>query len=133
MTKLLLIAGGGAAGSVLRYLVAGWGQRLAAGVLPGFPTFPLGTLLVNVAGCLGIGLLGGLLSGPALLREEYRLALLVGLFGGFTTFSTFGWETLGLAGDGEWAPALWNVLLHNALGLAAVWLGARLAARWMAL
>jgi CrcB protein len=121
MTKLLFIAGGGALGSVLRYLVAGWGQRLTPGV------FPLGTLLVNVTGCLLIGYLGTLFAGPAVVREEYRLALLIGLLGGFTTFSTFGYETWALLSDREWGLAGANVLLSNVLGLSAVWLGHRLA------
>ena len=121
MTRYLLIACGGAAGSVLRYLVAGWGQRLTAGV------FPVGTLLVNVTGCLLIGYVGTLLAGPAIVREEYRLALLVGFLGGFTTFSTFGYENWALMSDREWGLAGANVLLSNVLGLAAVWLGNRLA------
>jgi len=121
MTKLLFIAGGGALGSVLRYLAAGWGQRLTPGV------FPLGTLLVNLTGCLAIGYLGTLFAGPALVREEYRLALLVGFLGGFTTFSTFGYESYSLLTDREWGLAGGNLILSNVLGLAAVWLGHRLA------
>jgi CrcB protein len=121
MTKLLFIAGGGALGSVLRYLAAGWGQRLTPGV------FPLGTLLVNVSGCLLIGYLATLFTGPALIREEYRLAVLVGFLGGFTTFSTFGYESWALLADREWGLLGANVLLSNVAGLAAVWLGHRLA------
>ena len=121
MLKLLFIAGGGAVGSVLRYLAAGWGQRLIPGV------FPLGTLLVNVSGCLLIGYIASLLAGPALVRDEYRLAILVGFLGGFTTFSTFGYETWALVTDREWGLAAANVLLSNVLGLAALWLGHRLA------
>ena len=89
--------------------------------------FPLGTLLVNVAGCLTIGYVGTLLAGPLLVREEYRIAALVGFLGGFTTFSTFGWETLALLDDGEWGAAAINVLASNVLGLVAVWFGHRLA------
>jgi CrcB protein len=122
--KLLLIAVAGGTGAVLRYLVAGWGQKLTAGV------FPLGTLVVNLVGCLGIGFLGTVFAGPLLVREEYRVAILVGLLGGFTTFSTFGYETLALLEDREWAPAALNVVLSNGLGLAAVVFGARVAERW---
>jgi CrcB protein len=124
VAKLLFIALGGGVGAVLRYVVAGWGQRLTDGV------FPLGTLVVNVLGCLAIGSLATILSGPLLVREEYRLAILVGLLGGFTTFSTFGYETTLLLGDREWAQALLNLLLANGLGLLAVLVGTRLAERW---
>lgn len=117
MLKLLFIAGGGGVGAVLRFVIAGWGQRLVPGV------FPLGTLLVNVMGCLAIGLVAAVFAGPALVREEYRLALLVGLLGGFTTFSTFGYETLQLLTDREWGSAALYVGLNNGLGLLAVWLG----------
>ncbi len=121
MTKLLFIACGGALGSVLRFLMAGWGQRLTPGL------FPLGTLLVNVSGCLLIGYLGTLFAGPALVREEYRMALMIGLLGGFTTFSTFGYENWALLADREWSLAGANILLTNVLGLTAVWLGHRVA------
>jgi CrcB protein len=124
MTKLLFIALGGAAGSVARYLVAVQGQRLSQSM------FPVGTLTVNVLGCLLIGLLGTLFAGPVIVREEYRLALLVGFLGGFTTFSTFGLETFSLVSDREWWLASLNVLGSNVLGLAAVWVGNRLALLW---
>jgi len=124
MLSLLFIACGGGVGAVLRYLVAGWGQQLVAG------TFPVGTLLVNMTGCLLIGFLGATLAGPVLIREEYRMGLMVGLLGGFTTFSTFGYETLALLDGGDVAMASLNVLLSNALGLAAVWSGYRLAELW---
>jgi CrcB protein len=124
MTKLLFIALGGAAGSVTRYLVAVQGQRLSQSV------FPVGTLTVNVLGCLLIGLLGTLFAGPVIVREEYRFLLLVGFLGGFTTFSTFGFETLALVSDREWWLASTNVLASNVLGLGAVWVGNRLALLW---
>jgi fluoride exporter len=124
MTRILLIAAGGGLGSVLRYLVAGWGQRLSNG------SFPLGTLLVNVIGCLAIGFLNTAFSGPILIRQEYRIALTIGVLGGFTTFSAFGWETFSLAGDGQTVRALANVLLSIGLGLVAVWIGCRLAEKW---
>lgn len=121
MTKVLMIAAGGAVGSSLRYVVAGWGQKLTAGA------FPVGTLTVNVAGCLLIGVLGALFAGPTLLRDEYKVAILVGALGGFTTFSTFGWETLSLLNDAQYGRALLNVLGTNILALSAVWLGYRLS------
>jgi fluoride exporter len=124
MLKILLIAVGGGAGAVLRFLVAGWGQRLTTGV------FPVGTLTVNVGGCLAIGFLGAIFAGPWLVREEYRLAATVGLLGGLTTFSTYGLETVSMANDGQVEMALLNILASNALGLFAVWLGYRVAENW---
>lgn len=124
MVKLLLIALGGAAGTLGRYLLIGWVQRFGDG------TFPLGTLSVNVIGCFFIAIMHVALLGPLLMREEYRLALLVGLLGGFTTFSTFGMETFALINAGAWRPALGNVLLSNVLGLTAAWAGYRLGEWW---
>ncbi len=124
MTKLLLIAGGGAVGAVSRYYLAGWAQRLVSG------TFPLGTLTVNVLGCLLIGILGAFFGGPHLVRQEYRLLLMIGVLGGFTTFSTFGLETVTLINAGQFTQAGLNVLLSNGLGLLAVLLGYR-TTQWM--
>lgn len=124
MLKIVLIAVGGAAGALLRYGVAGLTQRVSGS------TFPYGTLAVNAIGCLAIGLLAGFFAGPHLVREEYRVAILVGVLGAFTTFSTFGLETLELARDGQFAPAAANILLSNALGLGAVWLGYRASQAW---
>ncbi len=124
MLKWILIAAGGAAGSLLRYSMQGWFQRLTSG------SFPLGTLAVNLVGCLLIGLLSGLFAGPQLIREEYRIGLTVGILGGFTTFSTFGLETFTLSNDGQFRLAALNVALSCGLGVAAVWLGYRAAERW---
>ena len=65
--------------------------------------------------------------GPLLVREEYRLAILVGFLGGFTTFSTYGYDTFALLSSGEWWSAAGNVFLSNALALLALWIGVRLA------
>ena len=121
MKQFLLIFLAGGCGSLMRYSVAGWAQRLSNG------TFPLGTLTVNVIGCAAIGFLAPLLTGPVLIREEYRLAVLVGLLGGFTTFSTYAWETISLADDGQRWLAVVNILACNLLGLAAAWAATRLA------
>lgn len=115
--KLLLIAVGGALGSVARYALTVGVDRLTGW------TFPVGTLMVNVVGCYAIGLLATMFHGPTLVREEYRLALLVGVLGGFTTFSAFGWGTLLLWNERQVAWAILNVVLSNVLGLAAVWAG----------
>lgn len=124
MLKWLLIALGGAAGSMLRYALQGWVQRLSSG------TFPVGTLAVNVLGCLLVGLASGYFVGPQLVREEYRVGLTVGLLGGFTTFSTFGLESFNLANDSQMRLALANIVLSCGIGFVAVWVGYRLAERW---
>ncbi len=121
MFQLALIFFAGGCGCLLRYGLSGWMQRLSNG------SFPTGTLAVNVMGCVAIGFLASLFTGPLLIREEYRLAILVGLLGGYTTFSSFGYETITLTDDGQFGLAALNLLLSNGLGLTAAWLGARLA------
>ncbi len=123
MLKIFMIAVGGGAGAVLRYAIAGLGQRLSAG------TFPIGTLMVNILGCFIIGLAGARFLGPHSLAEPYRMFLFIGLLGGFTTFSTFGWESFMLINDGQWMRAGMNIMLSNVLGLGAVWIGYRLSER----
>lgn len=125
MLKIALIAAGGAVGATLRYVVSGAAQRLGNG------SFPVGTVAVNIAGCLVVGFLGALFAGPHLLREEYRVALLVGVLGAFTTFSTFGWETFALVRDGQLGAATANIVLNNGAGLVAVWLGYWMGSRTM--
>ncbi len=125
MAKLLFIVAGGGCGTLLRYVLAGWGQKLANG------SFPLGTLVVNLAGCFIIGFLGGVFTSPQLIREEYRVGLLVGVLGAFTTFSTFGWETITLVKGGQLSLAAVNVVLSNGLGFIAVWFGYRLSEKWL--
>jgi CrcB protein len=125
MLKVLYIAVGGAAGSVLRFLLQGWLQRASGSV------FPVGTLVVNVLGCLVIGVLAAAFAGAAAgVREEYHLGLTVGLLGGFTTFSTFGLETYLLASPGQYRHAGAYIALSVILGLVAVWLGYRAGERW---
>ena len=121
--KLVLIFLFGGIGSVLRYVAAGWAQGKTEG------NFPVGTLAVNVIGCAIIGFLASLFDSPRLIREEYRLAAMVGLIGGFTTFSSFALETFRLSNGREFALAGLNVLLSNGLGLLAVFLGYRLGAK----
>jgi len=122
--KYALIMMGGALGSLLRYILQGWGQAIMNG------TFPLGTLVVNVVGCFTIGFLNFLFLGPWPIRQDYRIGILVGVLGGFTTFSSFGWETFSMANDGQGLRAMMNMLLSITLGFMAVWFGYRLAERW---
>ncbi|MEZ6242171.1 MAG: fluoride efflux transporter CrcB [Phycisphaerales bacterium] len=124
MKMLLMIFLGGGVGSVLRFLVSKWIQTGTDS------SFPFGTLAVNVLGCLVIGFLARLLtSGPVVVSEELRFALLIGLLGGFTTFSTFGYDTMTMLEEGQFGRATAYVLLSNGLGLACVFIGVRAAVR----
>lgn len=118
MLKILLVGSGGFIGSVLRYIISGATYRLFER-----PWFPYGTLSVNVLGCLLIGFLSGLAESRQLFSPEVRLLLFIGLLGGFTTFSTFGYESFNFARDGQWTATMLNIGLQVVLGLAAVWLG----------
>ena len=117
LPSLVWIALGGATGSVVRALV---GMTLRT-------SFPWATLLINVTGSL---LIGGLMArlGPAQTETaaSLRSLLVVGFCGGFTTFSTFSWQTLEQMQKGQWGAAAANVLLSVSLCLLAVWLGFRL-------
>ncbi len=115
----LWVALGGALGSMARYGCAGLAARWA-GV-----SFPWGTLFVNVVGSLTIGFIATLIStdGRLLVSPDTRAFVLVGMLGGFTTFSSFSLETLNLARDGEWLWAAANAIGTLALCLTAVWLG----------
>lgn len=112
----LLIALGGAAGSLLRYLVGGAVQRTSAG------GFPIGTMFVNVSGCFLIGILLRQFLHQQ-LSPELRALLIVGFCGGFTTFSTFSAETLGLIEGGEYGRAMSYVILSVLLCLSATFMG----------
>ena len=122
MIKLLVIGLGGFLGSVLRYLLSGVVQRWAGSI-----GFPVGTFAVNLVGCFLIGLLGGLAESRQVFGPELRTFLLIGVLGGFTTFSTFGYETFNLIRDGQLASAIANCGLHVILGVVAVWAGYSLA------
>lgn len=119
MPQWIWVGLGGFVGATGRYVVSLGVQRL----LPG-GVVPYGTLTVNVVGCLAIGLLGGWAEARDLhVAATLRLFLLVGVLGGFTTFSAFAFETLSLTRGGESFPALLHVALHLVLCLAAVGLG----------
>ena len=123
LAGIALVGLGGAAGSIARYLLGGWVTAAAAS-----QAFPFGTFFVNLAGCLAVGLLAGLVERhPGWLAPDLRLLLFVGVLGGFTTFSAFGLDTLQLLRRGEWLLATGYVGGSVLLGLAAVWLGLRLA------
>lgn len=118
--KIALIALGGSAGALLRHGLAGAVQRVAGA------TFPWGTLVVNITGCLAIGFLWSHFERTA-ATPEVRSFVLVGVLGAYTTFSTFGLETLNLMRDGETGRALLNVALSNGVGIAMVFAGVLLS------
>lgn len=117
---LAWIALGGAAGSVGRYLIAHLVQSRSGSL------FPLGTMTVNVLGCLAIGYLAVRFDGSSLPRHV-RLGVLVGLLGGFTTFSTFSLETLQKLEQRQALSAALNIIGSVVLCLAGCWLGQKLA------
>lgn len=122
LKNILLVALGGAAGSVARYLLSKAIQDTAA------TAFPWGTMAVNVAGCLLIGLLYGLAAGDGTrLGADLKLMLTVGFCGGFTTFSTFANESLTLAKTGDALLSAAYIGSSVALGMLAVMAGAQLA------
>jgi CrcB protein len=123
--KIVLIACSGAIGSVLRYLLATFVQNHAEMTAKRWVghALPVGTLTVNFIGCFLIGILASLFARHAVPNEQYRVALMVGLLGGFTTFSAFGLDTFVLLQRGYWPIAIMNVLVSCAGGLAAVWIG----------
>ena len=123
MRNFLLVGGGGFLGSVARYVLTGYVTQATVAA-----RFPYGTLVVNVVGCLVMGILAGVAEQRHLFSAESRLFLLTGLLGGFTTFSAFAYESYFLAREQAWPAAVANVGLQILLGLTAVWLGHRLVA-----
>lgn len=111
---LFLVASGGAVGSTLRYLVSQSAQLLLPATV-----FPVGTLAVNISGSLLIGLFAGLAEYRQMFGSGARLLLVVGVLGGYTTFSAFSLETLSLLRSGQSLLALVNVFLQLSLGIAA--------------
>ena len=122
MTSYLWVATGGALGSVARFWLSGLIDQRGE-------TFPWGTMVVNVTGSALIGVLAALSEpeGRWLVSSELRQFLMIGLCGGYTTFSSFSLQTLTLARDGEWLYAVANALLSVILCLLGVWLGSNLA------
>ncbi len=122
LAQILLVGAGGFIGSVSRFLLSECVQRYSK-VVP----VPLGILVVNVLGCLCIGLFAGAVVSRRDVSDSLQLFVAIGLLGGFTTFSSFGLQTLLLFRAGNVTAALLNILLQVTIGLGAAWLGYSLA------
>ena len=129
MRELVCVGAGGCLGAIARYYVSGWVKSwLFNKYGPEFPFFALGTMVVNVAGCMLIGVLPGLIQ-RHLLSETTPLVLMTGFLGALTTFSTFGSETVEMfLGEGDARYAILNVAGNLALGIGGVLMGRYLAA-----
>ena len=122
MTHIFIAGLGGFIGTILRYLLNVFVYHLL-----NYPVFPYGTLIINILGCLVIGFLGGLTDSRQFLTPEIRIFIFIGILGGFTTFSSFGYETIHLLHDDQLFLGLLNIFLHMTLGLAAVYFGLTLS------
>jgi len=122
VTKVLLVLLGGAVGTGCRY----WLSTFVYSVVEK-PYFPYANFIINVSGSFIIGILAELFEARVLVSPTMRAALLTGVLGGYTTFSSFSLETFSLLRDGETWLALVNAFGSVLLGLVAVWMGARLA------
>lgn len=125
LLSISLVALGGAVGSVSRYLLGIWIQAVSQSI-----DFPFGTLTVNLIGCFVIGLFSQLAEARGVFTPETRALVFFGVLGGFTTFSSFGNDTMNLLRDGETVNALLNIGANVIFGLALVWLG-RTVAFWI--
>ncbi len=123
--SVLFVALGGALGSVFRYLLGTWTQTMSKSI-----DFPYGTLTVNLIGCFVIGFLAQLAEARGAFASDSRAFVFIGILGGFTTFSSFGNDTINLLRDGEAFNALANVGANVIFGLILVWLG-RTVAYWI--
>ena len=123
MKNLILVGLGGFLGSVARYKLGGFILHHYGG-----SKYPYSTLIVNISGCLVIGLLAGLIEKHHLFTMEVRLLLFTGILGGYTTFSAFGYETIFLIRRGEFVVATLNIVVTVVCGIFAVWLGSKIGA-----
>ncbi|MBI3365598.1 MAG: fluoride efflux transporter CrcB [Ignavibacteriae bacterium] len=121
MTSILLIFLGGGIGAVARYGLQGTMYRMLGG------DFPYGTLVVNVVGCFLIGVLMMGMENRFLLNPSIRVFLTIGILGGFTTFSSFSYETIALLRDGQLLFGLFNVFASIVTCLLATYLGTVIA------
>ena len=117
LKQIIIVAIGGAAGSVLRYLATIISAKFYNN------NFPFATFIVNIVGCLLIGILIGIFERTGSVNENIRLLLITGFCGGFTTFSAFSSENISLMQNGNTLLAVTYIVLSVTLGLLAVWFG----------
>ncbi len=122
--RLILIAAFGALGTLARYGLQGVVQIRSGSA------FPYGTLVINLTGCFLLGLIGQFTLNRLVISPDWRVAIAVGFFGGYTTFSSFGWETAKMLEDGEWLRATTYVATSVVAGLLLSVAGIRLANRF---
>ena len=118
MGKLFLAGIGGFIGSSLRYAVSGYVQLWSRST-----DFPYGTLAVNLIGCLAIGFLSQLAESRGIFTAETRTLIFIGVLGGFTTFSSYAFESFALLRDGQWIAAAVNIVGQVLAGLVGGWAG----------
>jgi|SoiMethySBSTD1v2_1073268.scaffolds.fasta_scaffold3448297_1 CrcB protein len=118
LDNALLVGAGGFIGSILRYIIGGLVQAAVPSSI-----FPYGTFIVNITGCFIIGLVSQLSEAQGALGPGARAFVVVGVLGGYTTFSSFANETVNLMRDGQHLASATNVAGEVMLGLCAVWLG----------
>ncbi len=117
MLEVIIVTIGGGLGSAARYLVSTWAAaRFGAG-------FPYGTLIVNIVGCFIIGAFVTMTTERLIISPYWRLFVTVGIVGGFTTFSSFSYETIHLLQEAEVLRAFYNVGFNVIVGFSATWLG----------
>jgi len=118
LVKLLIVGTGGFVGSVFRFLISGFVQKISSLI-----AFPIGTLSVNLLGCFIFGFLIQFAESHNLFSGEASMFVFVGILGGFTTFSTFSNDSFNLMRDGNYTSALISLSFHIVFGLGAIWLG----------
>ena len=122
MESIFIVGLGGFIGSIIRYVVTIWSKGLFQGL-----SFPLGTLIVNITGCLLLGLLNGWAENHQFFTSQIRLFMIVGILGSYTTLSTFIYETIELLQNGDTFQALLNVAIQVIVGLLAAFIGFQIA------
>jgi CrcB protein len=123
MMKLLMIAAAGLVGTLARYGLGGLVQKQVDSL------FPLGTVVVNILGCLLFGILWSWAENRITVDSSLRAAIFIGFFGAFTTFSSFAYETVAMLRESQWIAACGNILIQNLLGIGGMLVGLMIGKR----